>query len=218
MPLPAANVNTFGSRAGLGLVGIQRALLIVSLRFRLAWSISLVSVAALEAFVEFWIGVGGFWGRFRAVVFTLFTLKTGRGRLHRQKEALYVIRSFRDLEHLPRDRRVNGLLSRERVAFDIPNVGRTEQALWEKTLNRYQDRCGCATGGIFALVTVVVGGMLIAETAGDASDVAILKSAVALVISAVIAGVVGKFVGLVVTQIQFKIACGKLRTELLPNR
>lgn len=179
---------------------------------------TLVCVAASEAFVEVWIGASGFWGRFRAVVFTLFTSKTtGRGRLHRQEEALYVIRSFRDLEHLPGDRRVNGLLSRERVAFEIPNVPRIMQASWEKTLNRYQDRCGCATGGIFALVTVVLGGLLIAETAGDASDAAILKSAVTLVICAVIAGVMGKFVGLVVTQIQFKIACRKLRAELLPN-
>jgi hypothetical protein len=125
---------------------------------------------------------------------------------------------MQDLDALPGDRRVNGLLVRDRVAFDVQNVARREQIRWERLLNRYQSRCGCVTGAACLLITLMAGGVYVVSTTRIVFSLEFLGRAVLILLAAAIFGLLGKLVALEITRIQFARACGRLREELLAHQ
>jgi hypothetical protein len=124
---------------------------------------------------------------------------------------------MQDLEALPGDRYVNGLLVRDRVAFEIPNLARRDQIRWENLLNRYQLRCGCVAGAVCLLITLMAGGVYLVSTTDTVFSLEFLGHAVLIFLAAVIFGFLGKLVALEITRIQFARACGRLLEEIVAH-
>jgi hypothetical protein len=135
-----------------------------------------------------------------------------------RRAIMAVLRSIDDLELLPRDTRVNGLVRRERIAFDISQFGRREQLRWEESLNRYQSRCGCVAGAVCLLVTLVAAGSYIATNTATLFSPEFLGNVVLVLLLSIAAGVAGKFAALEITRFQFARACLRVRREIVARQ
>jgi hypothetical protein len=125
-----------------------------------------------------------------------------------------VVRSIADLRKLPRDRRVNGLLARSRLAVRVPGLRVSDQLRLEAVLNRYQSRCGCTAGAACFLGALVAGGVYVMSTSGGFLSFGFLKDAAAVLAAAFVLGFLAKLVALQVTRWQFSAACRRLEGEL----
>ena len=125
-----------------------------------------------------------------------------------------IIRHTRDLEGLPHDRRVNGLLRRDKVRFDIPDLARHRQIQFQSILNRYQSRCGCVAATV-CFLSALTGGLMWALGTFDSMLSWHFGRALGLIgIGSVIAATVGKLTALEVTRVQFSRACRAIQREL----
>lgn len=125
-----------------------------------------------------------------------------------------VVLSIGELRDLPRDGRVNGRGAREPIAFDIPGLARHDQIRAERTLNRYQSRCGCGAGAACFLAALCGGGAYLASTGHVALSLGFLAQVIAALIAALALGLAGKLVTLEVTRLQFAGACRRYWKEL----
>ncbi len=127
---------------------------------------------------------------------------------------MHIIRTAEDLEILPSDRRVNGLSTRNRVAFDIPDIARGDQIRWETALNRYQLRCGCVTGAVCFLVALIAGGAYLVNNSDPMFSIVFLGRACLFFVASAVVGFAAKLVSLQVTRFQFARACRRIWQEI----
>jgi hypothetical protein len=125
-----------------------------------------------------------------------------------------ILRSATDLERLAGDRRVNGIARRDRVTFEIAAFARKDQLRWERTLNRYQRRCGCMAGAAFLLLTGIAGGIYLLSADLSLFSLGFLTRLVAVLLIAAAAGMAGKLTVLAITRLQFARACRRIRREI----
>jgi hypothetical protein len=124
-----------------------------------------------------------------------------------------IVRHARDLDDLPEDPRVNGLLCRDEVRFDIPDVSRHQQMRFQTWLNRYQARCGCVAATVCFLMALGAGIAWLLELESFLSWQFV--QALSLVLLGVcLATGAGKLSAMAVTRLQFRHACRTIRREL----
>lgn len=131
-----------------------------------------------------------------------------------ERRPLHIIRTAEDLDILPSDCRVNGLSTRNRVVFDIPDITRGDQIRWETVLNRYQLRCGCMTGAVCFLVALVAGGAYFVNNSDSVFSIVFLGRACLFFVASAVVGFAAKLVSLQVTRFQFARACRRIWQEI----
>ena len=127
-----------------------------------------------------------------------------------------IICSIEELLQLPRDRRVNGMGPREPIQLEIPGLARRDQIRVQQRLNRLQSRCGCATGAVMLLASVVVGGLRVYGRYGAAPSWSLLWESLAVLVAAFVIGFVSKMGVLAVTRWQFAYEC-RVQSRALGN-
>jgi len=127
---------------------------------------------------------------------------------------LPVIRSIDDLRRLPHDRRVNGFGPRSTLALRLRGLAVQDQLRLERTLNRYQSRCGCVAGAACFIAAVATGGVYLAMANDTFSFFGLLGDATTILLAAFLLGLIGKLAALGVTRLQFAAACRRFAREL----
>lgn len=118
-----------------------------------------------------------------------------------------VIRSIEELLRLPGDRHVNGLGPREPIQLEIPGLARHPQVRAQQRLNRLQSRCGCATGAVAMLLSLVAGAMQVYGRHAATLSWILLWESLAVLVAAFAIGFAAKVGVLVLTRWQFAYEC-----------
>ena len=115
-----------------------------------------------------------------------------------------VVRKKSDLQALTNTVGIVGMPRVEIVVFELDGPSRSHQLAWQRKLNAYLRRCGCAAGSIAMLVSLGIAILLIIRVAGDESIFTLAWLVLAAVFISALLGLVAKVVTLLITHAQIR--------------
>lgn len=104
---------------------------------------------------------------------------------------------------------LNSLLQRRKLKkfiFRFPNMSEIENEKWQKKISKDYYACGCQTGAIFLILSIIsIGTYLVFKIINDSSFYITFQTILyALIIIFIISGI-GKAVGLIISNMRLKI-------------
>lgn len=102
------------------------------------------------------------------------------------------------------------MFARKQIVLHITGMDEAERAAWEKRLNSHLKECGCRTGAVAALLLAagVLGHALVGAT--NLSALAVLSTAVKVLLALFIGGALGKLSGLYAAKLRLRRSCTDL--------
>lgn len=114
--------------------------------------------------------------------------------VHSNSDTEFVIRDKVDLHRLLASRGYGQTSVFRRFRFDLKDTNRSRQITWERRVNRLYSRCGCVTGSLLTLSTLVVGALHLIRKSDSLSFTDWLLLIPAAIVASVLIGLAGKIV------------------------
>jgi len=135
---------------------------------------------------------------------------TVRGNMQRN---VFPIRSRTDIDALLHRARRFQALGGPTLTIDLPGLSDTDRQSFESRLNKAWNACGCAEGGITAMLAIPAAGFITLHNATDYGVTVFLWAGLYMFIALALGGLLGKLAGLALANLRFRSVLKKLALQ-----